>query len=97
MVASVAAVVCCRQRLRSLSSLRLRCVQEGERVIWETSTDARVWQQATCRLIRLGPIVSAIDLSGHRLWLWPDSSDADSLRQLRETLSGQDGRLDLSR
>ncbi|WP_298845926.1 protein YgfX [uncultured Salinicola sp.] len=67
----------------------LRCVQSGERSVWESSADARAWQPETCRLVRLGPLLSAIDLSGRRLWLWPDSSDAHSLRHLRETLSSR--------
>lgn len=66
----------------------LRCEVTEDRACWESSSDGRIWQAESCRLVRLAPLLSAIDLSGRRLWLWPDSSDANSLRQLRETLAG---------
>jgi len=88
-IAIVATMVGYRQHLISPKKRYLRCMHEREQSVWESSVNAYDWQAETCRLIRLGPLLSAIDLSGRRLWLWPDSSDADSLRLLRETLSEQ--------
>jgi hypothetical protein len=99
-VAAIIAVVAIaagyRQHLEAPQKLYLRCAYERERPVWESSIDARTWQTKTCRLIRLGPLLSAIDLSGRRVWLWPDSSDVDSLRHLRETLAEQVERADFS-
>ncbi|WP_342594747.1 hypothetical protein AAGT95_18495 [Salinicola lusitanus] len=78
-----------RQFLSTPRRRYLRCMMAGERTVWEYSADARVWQPSPCRLVRLGPLLSAVDLSGRRLWLWPDSGDAHSLRRLRETLASQ--------
>ncbi|MDF3918980.1 hypothetical protein P3W43_08910 [Salinicola salarius] len=99
-VAAIIAVVAIaagyRHYLETPKRLYLRCTYERERPVWESSIDARTWQTKTCRLIRLGPLLSAIDLSGRRVWLWPDSSDVDSLRHLRETLAEQVERADFS-
>ncbi|WP_157958292.1 hypothetical protein [Salinicola sp. CR57] len=78
-----------RQFLSTPRRRYLRCMMAGETPVWECSVDARIWEPAPCRLVRLGPMLSAVDLSGRRLWLWPDSGDAHSLRCLRETLAGQ--------
>ncbi|WP_110655742.1 protein YgfX [Salinicola halimionae] len=67
----------------------LRRGQANGHAVWESSPDGRVWQSERCQWVRLGPLLSALDLSGQRLWLWPDSSDAESLRHLREALSEQ--------
>lgn len=67
----------------------LRCRIENERATWEISDDGHAWHAVTCRLVRLAPQLSAIELDGRRVWLWPDSSDAESLRHLREVLGDQ--------
>ncbi|WP_251979016.1 hypothetical protein [Salinicola avicenniae] len=67
----------------------LRCRLEGELAVWERSHDGRHWTPTACRARRLGPWVTAVALSGQVLWLWPDSSENDSLRHLREALLDQ--------
>ncbi|OLO03737.1 hypothetical protein [Salinicola socius] len=94
--AFIAVAMAARQYLASPKQRDLRCMHENEQPVWESSEDAQAWQKQTCRLIRLGPLLLAIELSGHRSWLWPDSSDAQSLRQLRETLSEQGDHTGLS-
>ncbi|MGQ7242530.1 hypothetical protein ACUN9V_03605 [Salinicola sp. V024] len=91
-VAFVAVGLSYRQYLTVPPRHYLRCGQANGHAVWESSADGRVWQSRTCQVVRLGPLLSAFDLSGQRLWLWPDSSDADSLRHLRETLSEQSER-----
>jgi|GEM_PF-2372545 len=79
----------CGQSKLSGGQSKLRGGQSKGGVVWESSVDGRIWQSHACQGVRLGPLLSALDLSGQRLWLWPDSSDADSLRHLRETLFEQ--------
>ncbi|MGM8852158.1 protein YgfX [Salinicola halophyticus] len=88
-VAFVAIGLSYRQYLAVPRRFYLRCGQTNGHAVWESSIDGGHWQPRTCRVVRLGPLLSAFDLSGQRLWLWPDSSDADSLRHLRETLCEQ--------
>ncbi|MBB3139754.1 hypothetical protein [Halomonas organivorans] len=44
------------------------------------------WRETALRCDYLGPLLIGLRLDGRRLWLWPDSSDAESLRQLRRML-----------
>lgn len=67
----------------------LRCRFENEHAIWEVAEDAGTWRGVTCRLVRLAPQLSAIEIDGRRIWLWPDSSDVQSMRRLREVLGEQ--------
>ncbi|WP_125925485.1 hypothetical protein [Halomonas aestuarii] len=46
----------------------------------------RPWRPVTLRCDYLGPWLIGLKLDGRRLWLWPDSSDPDSLRRLRRAL-----------
>lgn len=46
----------------------------------------RPWRPVTLRCDYLGPWLIGLRLDGRRLWLWPDSSDAESLRRLRREL-----------
>lgn len=43
-------------------------------------------QDVTLRCRYLGPWLIALEIDGSRLWLWPDSSSRESLRQLRRWL-----------
>ncbi|MFC4973985.1 hypothetical protein ACFPTY_05800 [Halomonas beimenensis] len=45
------------------------------------------WREVSLSCDYLGPWLVGLRLDGRRLWLWPDSSDADSLRVLRRALN----------
>lgn len=66
----------------------LRIVPEdkaGCRWDWRPqSGDERCNVSLRCRY--LGPWLIALEIDGRRLWLWPDSSSRESLRQLRRWL-----------
>ncbi|PMR82698.1 hypothetical protein [Halomonas urumqiensis] len=44
------------------------------------------WRDISLRCDYLGPWLIGLRVDGRKLWLWPDSSDPDSLRQLRRLL-----------
>ncbi|MFG6177743.1 hypothetical protein ACGTN6_10895 [Halomonas sp. THAF12] len=48
--------------------------------------DGHEWREMTLSCDYLGPWLIGLRLDGRRLWLWPDCSDAESLRQLRRAL-----------
>lgn len=52
---------------------------------WREGPD-RAWRPVGLRCDYLGPWLIGLRVEGRRLWLWPDSSDAASLRQLRRAL-----------
>ncbi|WP_133484397.1 MULTISPECIES: hypothetical protein [Halomonas] len=52
---------------------------------WRDSA-AQAWQPVSLRCDYLGPWLIGLRLDGRRLWLWPDSSDVESLRRLRREL-----------
>ncbi|RDB42348.1 hypothetical protein DU490_13700 [Halomonas sp. DQ26W] len=52
------------------------------------SGDLRQDVALQCRY--LGPWLIALEIDGSRLWLWPDSSSRESLRQLRRWLVQSD-------
>lgn len=49
-------------------------------------TAAQAWRPVNVRCDYLGPWLIGLRVEGRRLWLWPDSSDAASLRRLRREL-----------
>ncbi|MDZ7853154.1 MAG: protein YgfX [Halomonas sp.] len=53
---------------------------------WRDSAD-QAWRPVSLRCDYLGPWLIGLKVEGRRLWLWPDSSDAESLRRLRRELS----------
>lgn len=52
---------------------------------WRDSA-AQAWHPVSLRCDYLGPWLIGLRVEGRRLWLWPDSSDAESLRRLRREL-----------
>ncbi|WP_280548180.1 MULTISPECIES: hypothetical protein [unclassified Halomonas] len=52
---------------------------------WRDSA-ARAWRPVSLRCDYLGPWLIGLRVEGRRLWLWPDSSDTESLRRLRREL-----------
>jgi hypothetical protein len=52
---------------------------------WRDSPESP-WQAVRLECDYLGPWLVGLRLDGHRLWLWPDSSDSDALRALRREL-----------
>ena len=52
---------------------------------WRDSVD-EAWRPVNLRCDYLGPWLIGLRVEGRRLWLWPDSSDAESLRRLRREL-----------
>lgn len=52
---------------------------------WRDSS-APTWRPVSLRCDYLGPWLIGLRVEGRRLWLWPDSSDAASLRRLRRML-----------
>lgn len=52
---------------------------------WRASA-VQAWRPVSLRCDYLGPWLIGLRLEGRRLWLWPDSSDAESLRRLRREL-----------
>jgi toxin CptA len=66
----------------------LRLVAEeggGGRWCWRPAREP-AWQDVELRCRYLGPWLIALQLAGRTLWLWPDSADRESLRQLRRWL-----------
>lgn len=55
---------------------------------WQDAGDA-AWRPVVLRCDYLGPWLIGLRLDGRRLWLWPDSSSAASLWQLRRLLVQQ--------
>ncbi|MGM0983471.1 MAG: protein YgfX [Pseudomonadota bacterium] len=53
---------------------------------WRDSA-SQAWRPVSLRCDYLGPWLIGLRIDGQRLWLWPDSSDAESLRRLRRELS----------
>lgn len=77
-------VTLARQRLRG--ELRGTPKAAGD-VEWSWRDNAaQAWQPVTLRCDYLGPWLIGLRVEGRRLWLWPDSSDAESLRRLRREL-----------
>lgn len=60
----------------------------GTRWEWRAAGD-RTWRPVALRCDYLGPWLIGLRLDGRRLWLWPDSSRALSLWQLRRLLMQQ--------
>jgi toxin CptA len=58
----------------------------GLRWSWRSAASGGGWQEVTLRCDYLGPWLIGLRLDGRRLWLWPDSGDAASLRGLRRVL-----------
>jgi len=52
---------------------------------WRENAD-RPWHAVGVRCDYLGPWLIGLKIEGRRCWLWPDSSDAESLRRLRREL-----------
>jgi hypothetical protein len=52
---------------------------------WRESA-AQAWRPVRLHCDYLGPWLIGLRVEGRRLWLWPDSSDAESLRRLRREL-----------
>ena len=57
----------------------------GLRWEWRQAGEAP-WRPVSLECDYLGPWLIGLRLDGRRLWLWPDSSDADSLWRLRRLL-----------
>ncbi|MEQ6918122.1 protein YgfX [Halomonas aquatica] len=47
---------------------------------------AQPWRPVSLSCDYLGPWLIGLRVDGRRLWLWPDSSDPESLRRLRQEL-----------
>ena len=75
---------CTRQRARG----ELRAVSlAGGGICWEWRDAATLpWRRVSIHCDYLGPWLIGLRLDGHRLWIWPDSSDATSLWRLRRLL-----------
>ncbi|MDR9440800.1 MAG: protein YgfX [Halomonas sp.] len=52
---------------------------------WRDSA-AQAWRSVSLHCDYLGPWLIGLRVEGRRLWLWPDSSDTESLRRLRRAL-----------
>ncbi|GHB27189.1 hypothetical protein [Salinicola rhizosphaerae] len=72
---------------RDRGEVHLRCRFDADRTWWERSDEGQQWRATPCRLVRLGPVVSAVELDGATLWIWPDSADSNTLRHFREALA----------
>lgn len=60
------------------------------KVTWRWRGHAeRDWRDVSLRCDYLGPWLIGLHMDGRRRWLWPDSSDPDSLRQLRRIFVSQ--------
>ncbi|SEL45780.1 protein YgfX [Halomonas daqiaonensis] len=56
-------------------------------VVWCWRDKAgQAWRPVSLHCDYLGPLLIGLRVEGRRLWLWPDSSDAESLRRLRREL-----------
>lgn len=53
---------------------------------WRGLDGAARWREVTLDCDYLGPWLIGLRLDGRRLWLWPDSADAEGLRELRRLL-----------
>ncbi|WP_325063458.1 protein YgfX [Halomonas lysinitropha] len=74
-------------RRRSSGELRATPKAAGG-VVWSWRDSAgQAWRPVSLRCDYLGPWLIGLRVEGRRLWLWPDSSDAESLRRLRRELS----------
>ncbi|GEK74328.1 MULTISPECIES: hypothetical protein [Halomonas] len=73
-----------RQRLRG--ALRLQPREGAAPLLAWRPAGSEVWQQVPLRCDYLGPWLIGLRLPGRRLWLWPDSGNAESLRRLRKAL-----------
>ncbi|MCK2182860.1 hypothetical protein [Halomonas getboli] len=73
-----------RRRPRGMLWLQPR-ENEAPLGAWRDEKD-EAWREAPLRCDHLGPWLIGLRLSGRRLWLWPDSGDAASLRRLRKAL-----------
>lgn len=64
------------------------CWESGQRAAqwhWREKPEDD-WQLVAVGCDYLGPWLIGLRLDGRRLWVWPDSSDADSRRLLRRQL-----------
>lgn len=59
--------------------------QQGAQWRWR-DTPSGDWRPVALECDYLGPWLIGLRLSGQRLWIWPDSSDAASRRRLRREL-----------
>lgn len=83
----MSAVLADAARRRPRGVLRLQ-PREGEVPLGAWRDDgSSVWQETSLRCDYLGPWLIGLRLAGRRLWLWPDSGDAESLRRLRKALN----------
>ena len=73
-------------RHRRSGQLRLTPTAAGETSAAWRDHGSEAWRPVSLRCDYLGPWLIGLRLEGRRLWLWPDSSDAESLRRLRREL-----------
>lgn len=65
--------------------LRREASQSAAQWHWRQQSDSE-WQTVAVSCDYLGPWLIGLKVDGHRLWVWPDSSDAASHRMLRRWL-----------
>lgn len=89
LLVAILAVTLHALRGRPSGALRaLPLADDGLRWEWCDPGDT-AWRSVTLRCDYLGPWLIGLRLDARRLWLWPDSSSAASLWQLRRLLVQQ--------
>ncbi|WP_445006126.1 hypothetical protein [Halomonas mongoliensis] len=89
LLVAILAVILHVLRGRPSGALRaLPLADDGLRWEWCDPGDT-AWRPVTLRCDYLGPWLIGLRLDARRLWLWPDSSSAASLWQLRRLLVQQ--------
>ena len=73
-------------RRRTKGQLRLTPTAAGETSAAWRDHASEAWRPVSLRCDYLGPWLVGLRIEGQRLWLWPDSSDGESLRRLRREL-----------
>lgn len=82
----LAGVVLAAARRRPRGQLRLTARRGGPPAWAWRDRPQEEWREMPLACDYLGPWLIGLRLGRRRLWLWPDSSDAESLRRLRRAL-----------
>ncbi|MEQ6889449.1 hypothetical protein ABE957_12265 [Halomonas sp. CS7] len=85
-VSLLAGVMASVARRRRAGQLRLTPTAAGETSAAWRDHAKEAWRPVSLRCDYLGPWLIGLWIEGRRLWLWPDSSDGESLRRLRREL-----------